>query len=112
MEIPSKSELTSKRYTIRLIGVDTPETKHPTKPVQYFGREASAFTKAALSTAHLLLNTLSLDGLPSAMNRTRSNPTPHQTCTIAAEKSVSNSAISFAPNSLPLATSAVPPSSW
>ncbi len=30
---------------IRLIGVDTPETKHPTKPVQYFGREASAFTK-------------------------------------------------------------------
>ena len=37
-----------KRYTVRLIGVDTPETKHPTKPVQYFGREASAFTKAAL----------------------------------------------------------------
>ena len=36
-----------KRYTVRLIGVDTPETKHPTKPVQYFGREASAFTKAA-----------------------------------------------------------------
>ena len=26
------------RYTIRLIGVDTPETKHPTKAVQYFGR--------------------------------------------------------------------------
>ena len=32
--------------TVRLIGVDTPETKHPTKAVQYFGREASAFTKA------------------------------------------------------------------
>lgn len=31
--------------TVRLIGVDTPETKHPTKPVQYFGKEASAFTK-------------------------------------------------------------------
>ncbi len=30
---------------VRLIGVDTPETKHPTKPVQYFGKEASAFTK-------------------------------------------------------------------
>ena len=26
------------RYTVRLIGVDTPETKHPTKAVQYFGR--------------------------------------------------------------------------
>ena len=35
-------------YTVRLMGVDTPETKHPTKAVEYFGREASAFTKAAL----------------------------------------------------------------
>ena len=30
---------------VRLIGVDTPETKHPRKPVEYFGKEASAFTK-------------------------------------------------------------------
>ena len=30
---------------VRLIGVDTPETKHPQKPVEYFGREATAFTK-------------------------------------------------------------------
>ena len=29
---------------IRLWGVDTPETKHPKKPVQHFGPEASAFT--------------------------------------------------------------------
>ena len=29
---------------MRLIGVDTPETKHPRKPVQYFGKEASMFT--------------------------------------------------------------------
>ena len=29
---------------VRLIGVDTPETKHPRKPVQYFGKEASMFT--------------------------------------------------------------------
>ena len=36
------------RYTVRLIGVDTPETVHPTKTVQHFGAEASAFTKAAL----------------------------------------------------------------
>lgn len=27
--------------TVRLIGVDTPETVHPTEPVQCFGREAS-----------------------------------------------------------------------
>lgn len=30
---------------VRLIGVDTPETVHPNKPVGYFGKEASAFTK-------------------------------------------------------------------
>ena len=35
-------------HTVRLIGVDTPETKHPTKAVQSFGREATAFTKAHL----------------------------------------------------------------
>ena len=30
---------------VRLIGVDTPETKHPSKPVEYYGKEATAFTK-------------------------------------------------------------------
>jgi endonuclease YncB( thermonuclease family) len=31
-------------YTVRLIGVDTPELSHPLKPVQYFAQEASSFT--------------------------------------------------------------------
>jgi len=31
--------------TVRLIGVDTPETVDPRRPVQYFGKEASDFTK-------------------------------------------------------------------
>jgi len=31
---------------VRYIGIDTPETKHPKKPVQYFGREASAYNKS------------------------------------------------------------------
>ena len=44
-----------KTHTVRLIGVDTPETKHPTKAVQHFGREASAFTKAALEGKTVLL---------------------------------------------------------
>ena len=36
---------------IRLWGVDTPETKEPNVPVQYFGPEAAAFTeKSALAT--------------------------------------------------------------
>src|SRR4030043_1262577 len=30
---------------VRLIGVDTPETKHPQKPVQRFGKEAYLFTR-------------------------------------------------------------------
>ena len=30
---------------VRFIGVDTPETVHPQKSVEYFGKEASAFTK-------------------------------------------------------------------
>ena len=44
-----------KSHTVRLIGVDTPETKHPTKAVQYFGQEASAFTKAALEGKTVML---------------------------------------------------------
>jgi Staphylococcal nuclease homologue len=30
---------------VRLIGVDTPETKRPNTPVQYFGKEATGFVK-------------------------------------------------------------------
>jgi micrococcal nuclease len=30
---------------VRFIGVDTPETVHPNKPVEWYGKEASAFTK-------------------------------------------------------------------
>lgn len=33
---------------VRLIGVDTPETQDPRKPVQYFGQEAYEFTKRLL----------------------------------------------------------------
>lgn len=38
-----------KEERVRLVLVDTPETKHPTKPVQPFGPEASAFTKEMLA---------------------------------------------------------------
>jgi micrococcal nuclease len=33
---------------VRLIGIDAPETHHPRKPVEYFGKEASAFAKKML----------------------------------------------------------------
>jgi len=34
--------------TVRFIGVNTPETKHPEKPVECYGEEASAFTESLL----------------------------------------------------------------
>jgi micrococcal nuclease len=34
--------------TIRMIGVDTPETVHPRRETEYFGREASEFTRQRL----------------------------------------------------------------
>jgi micrococcal nuclease len=37
-----------RQETVRLLGVDTPETHHPTKPVECFGPEASAYTQARL----------------------------------------------------------------
>ena len=35
-------------FKLRFIGVDTPETVHPSKPVEYYGKEASNFTKDIL----------------------------------------------------------------
>lgn len=40
---------TGERERVRLIGVDTPETVHPKKPVEYYGKEASDFTKRELA---------------------------------------------------------------
>ena len=34
---------------VRFLGVDTPETVHPNKPVQFYGKEASSFTKESLT---------------------------------------------------------------
>lgn len=34
--------------TVRLIGIDTPETKHPDKPIQCFGQEASDYATERL----------------------------------------------------------------
>ncbi len=40
--------IAGRRETVRLIGVDTPESVHPTKPVECFGPESSAFTSSLL----------------------------------------------------------------
>lgn len=41
--------------TIRLIGVDTPETKDPRKPIQRFGEEAYLFTKSLVEGKNVRL---------------------------------------------------------
>jgi len=43
-----KVHIGKKEETVRLLLVDTPESVHPTKPVQPFGPEASAFVKSLL----------------------------------------------------------------
>jgi len=41
--------------TVRLLGVDTPETHHPRKPVECFGPEAAAYTQARLGDRRVQL---------------------------------------------------------
>ncbi|WP_053001072.1 lamin tail domain-containing protein [Kosmotoga pacifica] len=41
---------------VRMIGLDTPETVHPTKPVEYFGKEASNFAKKILTGREVKLS--------------------------------------------------------
>lgn len=43
-------EIDGRRTRVRLIGIDTPETKKPDTPVQCYGPEATAFTTTLLPT--------------------------------------------------------------
>ena len=45
----------NQNFTIRLLGVDTPETVHPSKPIEYYGPEASIFTEDYLDRQDLYL---------------------------------------------------------
>lgn len=55
--------INGKEETVRLLGVDTPETKDPRKGVQCFGQEAYAFTKSQLTgkAVRLLADPLQTD---------------------------------------------------
>ena len=44
-----------KDVRLRLIGIDTPETVHPSKPVEYYGKEASAFLSSLLTNQDVYL---------------------------------------------------------
>jgi micrococcal nuclease len=54
--------------TLRFVGVDTPETHDPRKPVQCYGPEAAAFTKKLISEAG---NKVRLSSDPESTNRDR-----------------------------------------
>lgn len=57
-----KVSIDNKTETIRLIGVDTPETVDPRRAVGCFGREASDFTKKTLSNQNIKLESDVLSG--------------------------------------------------
>ncbi len=59
-------DMDGKKESIRMIGVDTPETHHPSRPVQCFGQAASDFTKHFIGA-----NRVRLEADPTNTNRDR-----------------------------------------
>jgi len=55
--------------TVRMIGVDTPETHRPNTPVQCYGPEAAAFTKQLVGTSKVRLQADPLDTNRDRYNR-------------------------------------------
>ncbi len=55
--------------TVRMLGIDTPETVDPRKPVQCFGKEASKKTKEILLKHSVTLQTDPTQGLTDKYNR-------------------------------------------
>lgn len=47
--------------TVRFIGVDTPETHHPERPVECYGREATIYTKQLIGSQKVRLQADPLD---------------------------------------------------
>ncbi len=50
-----KVDIGGQKYTVRYVGVDTPETVAPNRPVEYMGPEASAKNKALVSGKQVIL---------------------------------------------------------
>lgn len=48
-------DINGKTEKLRFIGIDTPETHHPNKPVQHFGKEASDYTTKQLTNKTIYL---------------------------------------------------------
>ena len=59
-----------KRLKVRLIGVDTPETVHPTKEVECYGPESSDFAKETLAGTQIAIVTDASQGEVDKYGRT------------------------------------------
>ena len=59
-----------KRLKVRLIGVDTPETVHPTKEVECYGPESSDFAKETLAGTQVAIVTDASQGEVDKYGRT------------------------------------------
>lgn len=55
--------------TVRMIGIDTPETHKPNTPVQCYGPEAATFTKQLIGSSSVRLQADSLDTNRDRYNR-------------------------------------------
>ncbi len=62
-------EMNGIKETIRLIGIDTPETKDPRKQVQCFGKAASGFTKNLIADNYVKLEKDNLTADKDRYNR-------------------------------------------
>jgi len=58
-------QLNGEEMPVRLIGVDTPETVHPQKPVEEFGKEAALFLESLLKGEEVWLE---YDPVPDGLN--------------------------------------------
>lgn len=59
-------DMSGKAEKVRFIGVDTPETQDPRKPIQCFGQAAADFTKQLIGS-----NAVRLEADPESTNRDR-----------------------------------------
>ena len=62
-------DMDGKEERIRMIGVDTPETQDPRKPVQCFGKAASGFTKQLIGNQPVRLEADALSDNRDRYNR-------------------------------------------
>lgn len=62
-------EINGKAESVRLIGIDTPETIDPRKPIQCFGKEASAKAKELIENKNVILDSDSTQGDRDKYNR-------------------------------------------